>query len=248
MIQNELQGFYAGVFFDKRLDKRACKFLKDMSKKGSSIINQCYSSHAESQGAYRLLNNDKCSIEGLISASYTNCKINSEPSNHLLCIQDTTDINYTSHIKGIGFSDIDLGPGGMDAGAVFFCHPTLVIDAESCQPLGFSSVELWNRSWDKKDKHERGYKNLPIEEKESYRWLKSVTTSELTLGDNKIKTFISDRESDIYQLFLLSDSNKHFLIRSTGLKRTDESQSIRNTVGQWKMDYSFELVIKSNNK
>jgi hypothetical protein len=50
----------------------------------------------------------------------------------------------------------------------------LVIDSEQEICLGFSAIDLWHRDFDKLDKQERKYNNLPIEEKESYRWLKNI--------------------------------------------------------------------------
>lgn len=248
MIQNTLTNFYAGIFPDKRLGKRANSFLTDMTEKGSSIINQCYHVHSERQAAYRLLNNEKCSLASLSQALYSDCERFARSSTHLLCIQDTSEFNYTAHIKGIGYADKDLGPGGCPSNAVFFFHPMLVLDAASEQPLGFSHVELWNRSWDKSNKHERKYNQLPIEEKESLRWLTSVEQTKLNLGTNTLKTFISDRESDIYQLFMLADNQHHLLIRSTGTKRTDEGFSIKKQVKQWTVNHRFDLEIKATAK
>jgi hypothetical protein len=244
MIQNTLTDFYTGIFPDKRIDKRANSFLTDMTEKGSSIINQCYGVHSKRQAAYRLLNNEKCSPESLSKALYLDCERFAKSSVHLLCIQDTTEFNYTGHIKGIGYNDKDLG----HSNAVFFLHPTFVLDAATEQPLGFSQIELWNRSWDKSNKHERNYNQLPIEEKESMRWLTSVEQTKINLGTDTLKTFISDRESDIYQLFALADSHHHLLIRSTGSKRTDEGLSIKNQVKQWSVKHRFELEIKATTK
>ena len=248
MIHNVLAEFYTDIFSDKRLDKRANIFLTDMIEKGSSIINQCYGFHAERQAAYRLLNNEKCSLASLSAALYRDCRNSVVASSHLLCIQDTTEFNYTAHIKGIGYDDEDLGPGGCDSNAVYFCHPTLVLDAASEQPLGFSCVDLWNRSWDKSNKLERKYRQLPIEEKESNRWLTSIEQSKSNLATETIKTFISDRESDIYQLFTLCDSRNLLLIRSTGLKRTDEGMNIKSQVQQWEVKHKFELEVRGTRK
>lgn len=248
MIQNNLGGFYRNIFSDKRLNERADIFLRDMSEGGTSVINQCYGFHSKRQAAYRLLNNKKCTLSGLSNALYRDCAGSIDSSSHLLCIQDTSEFNYTAHIAGIGYDDNDLGPGGCDTDAVFFCHPVLVVDALSELPLGFSSVELWNRSWDKLSRHERAYKRLPIEEKESYRWLTSIESTKKSLGAETMKTFISDRESDIYQLFSLADSNNHLLIRSTGLKRTEEGCNIKNLIKTWESKHIFELEIKGNKK
>lgn len=53
----------------------------------------------------------------------------------------------------------------------------LVVDANKKMPIGFSSIKLWNRTWDKKSKKERKYNILSIKEKESNRWISSVVIS-----------------------------------------------------------------------
>jgi hypothetical protein len=58
---------------------------------------------------------------------------------HYLCIQDTTEINFTSHMGRIGREDRDIGPleGRERATSGFFCHPVLVIDPSIDMPVGF---------------------------------------------------------------------------------------------------------------
>ena len=62
----------------------------------------------------------------------------------------------------------------------FFAHPTMVIDLDTSQSLGFSAMEVWTRDKDKLDKNQRKYKSLPIEQKESYRWISSAEQSKKT--------------------------------------------------------------------
>ena len=82
-------------------------------------------------------------------------------------------------------------------------------------PAGFASVILWNRTWDKKNRHEREYKKLDITEKESYRWIESALKTKESLSEADTITIIGDRESDIYEIFTaVPDSRTHLLIRA----------------------------------
>ena len=56
----------------------------------------------------------------------------------------------------------------------FYIHPTLMVDSESGFLRGLSAIQLWTRELEHQDKYERNYKKLPIEEKESYKWLTSA--------------------------------------------------------------------------
>jgi hypothetical protein len=56
---------------------------------------------------------------------------------------------------------------------------------------------------------------MPIEEKESYRWLENLRQSTALLGEPERCVHIGDRESDIYELFCEAhDLGTHFLVRT----------------------------------
>jgi hypothetical protein len=56
---------------------------------------------------------------------------------------------------------------------------------------------------------------VPIEEKESYRWLENVRQATTLFGDPPRCVHIGDRESDIYELFCTAQQiGTHFLLRT----------------------------------
>ena len=56
---------------------------------------------------------------------------------------------------------------------------------------------------------------IPIEKKESIRWLQNLEQSTSTLGDPARCVHIGDRESDIYELFCTArEAGTHFLVRT----------------------------------
>ncbi len=170
-------------------------------------------------GAYRFYKNDHVPMDVLQEALID--PIAPEVAGkHVLCIQDTTEVNYSAHSGRLKASDSHLGPVGNNRDVGFFLHPSLVVDAESGFALGFAAVHLWNRPWDKLDKHQRHYKSLPIEEKESFRWIEAAERAKASLHSAHQVTLIADREADIYQLFSrLPDARTHLLIRSRGERR-----------------------------
>ncbi len=105
----------------------------------------------------------------------------------------------------------------------------MVLDGESGFPLGLSTVKLWSRAINHADKHQRDYKNLPIEEKESYKWLASAESSQrcFEVGGAKMVTHIGDaygglrlRESDLFEEFAtVPNKNNHLLIRAWQARR-----------------------------
>ena len=84
-------------------------------------------------------------------------------------------------------------------------------------PLGMAAAKFWTR---KKFKGTNALKRkinptrVPIEGKESMRWLENLRQSTELLGDPARCVHICDREGDIWELFSLAEElDTHFLIR-----------------------------------
>jgi hypothetical protein len=96
-------------------------------------------------------------------------------------------------------------------------HSSLAVTTDAL-PLGLAAVKFWNR---KKFKGTAALKKkvnptrIPIEKKESFRWLENLRQSTATLGDPARCVHIGDRESDIYELFCTAQEiGTHFLVRT----------------------------------
>jgi hypothetical protein len=203
---------YEGYFGDRRLSRRADELVNSIGQNETVVVNRLSSDWNEQIAYYRLLENEKVTLEELQSGLVHRCGELSD-GGHKLVIQDTSQFNFQHHSGRIKPGS-GLGVIGDNESLGFFFHPSLVIDAESGYGIGFSDIQIWTRAGDKLDKHERDYKNLPIEEKESYRWVSSVENSREVLSDADRLTVIADRESDIFELFAqLPDDRTDLLIR-----------------------------------
>lgn len=248
MIINDFNGFFADIFCDKRLKRRAEKVMHDMLIFGKVVVNKFCTTLTDKIGAYRMFNNDSYDYKDLLKALYRFCIGNDRQESHLLCVQDTTEINWSHHQGRLQADDKDLGLLTKQYCVGFFCHPMLVIDAHSKIPVGFSSVELWNRKMGQPDKHERQYATLSIQEKESYRWISSAQRSKRLLSKGSILTIIADRESDIYEEFVMvPDARTHLLIRSKSNRRLYGSQKkLYERFEDITSQYNYELDIKGH--
>jgi hypothetical protein len=165
----------------------------------------------------------------------------------LICIQDTSEYMY-SHHRGI-LKDGTLGKI-RDENDGLRVHPMLVLDAHDEFAYGFSSLEIINRAGQTKDKHQREYKKLPIEEKESYRWIQAILNTKRLLHEAKSLTIVADRESDIYQLLSrVPDEKTHVVIR-TSLSRVfqDEHAETLDPVNPEKRVGLIKLAIPVDSK
>jgi hypothetical protein len=196
----------------------------------TSSIRQCFPDRASQKACYRFLNNEKVSESALIEELAKRCgSITS--GRHLLIIQDTTSFNLNNHYhriskgNGIGTIEDNFSLG-------FFLHASMIIDAFSGSMLGFSDVQLWNRVYDDPDRKFKLAK-LPIEEKESYKWIKACEQTKLNCPEAASFTFVEDRDGDIYEQFArITDERTNFVIRicknrmlSNGAKLYEELES-----------------------
>lgn len=231
-----------GKFKDKRLDKRALK-LSALLYAGRSIsIHEISPTEADQKGAYRFLANEKTE-EGIL------IKTVKERSSYLcgekdvLVLQDTSEFNLNNHRNRLQ-RNTGIGLTGNNADLGYFMHSSLVLDATDETVLGFSDIQLWHRQEDKLTKEERDYKSLPIEEKESYKWIKACRESKEHLASAKSITFIEDREGDIYEQFAtIPDERTHLIVRSRGDRKLSGGGKMYDVLSNQPLAGSYTIEI-----
>lgn len=200
---------------DRRLDKRLLTLARDFWAQPQSNIPQACKKRAAMKAAYRFFEHESVTMEKLLHPHYqaTITRIRMTPP-VVLAVQDTTELNYATHPKTEG-----LGPiGGNKNGAVgLLVHDTLAITPEGV-PLGLIDVRCWARDPDEFGKRELRH-DLPIEEKESNKWLVSYEAASNVQRSCPAVMVISvgDRESDVYELFVKArdtHNGAHVLVRA----------------------------------
>jgi Transposase DNA-binding/Transposase DDE domain len=231
---------YIGKFKDKRLDKRANKLSSLLYFSRTSSIHEATLTEAEQKGAYRFLSNEKVEEQALIDA----CKERSGylcAGRDLLVLQDTTEINMDDHRNRLK-PQSGIGVTGNNKDLGFFLHVGLVLDAAGGTALGFSDIQLWHRNKDRKTQDQR---MLPIEQKESYRWIKACRESKEQLAKAATITFIEDREGDIYEQFAaIPDERTHLIIRNRDNRRLADGGKLYDQLAAQPVagSYSIELI------
>jgi len=239
-------GFYRHIQFSRQASgKKGQKLLNSLNQKQSCILNQIHPKQKDKIGGYRFINNDRVTEQLLINSLQMQCKENCR-NQQIICLQDTTEYNFQHHLERLDEGTLGLVGNNIDVG--FFCHPMLCFDAKSSLPLGISFAKLWSRNPARKNKKQREYKKLPIEEKESYRWIDAIETTKHLLSNNI--TFISDRESDIYQLWSrVPDSKTDLIIRCRkDRKLYDQSKTILQSLEDQKILGEYSIDLKANKK
>ena len=191
-------------FYDPRLKRRLFKLVGDFYAQPQAPIPQSCGSYANTIAAYRFFNNQRVTMDKLLRA-HTQASIERIKEHAVvLAVQDTTKLNYTTHHATEG-----LGPVGKGKGGAFglMVHDTMAF-SEQGVPLGLLDVQCWARDRLDIGKSHR-CKELPIEQKESMKWLngyRAINEVQQLCPDTMLVS-VADRESDIYELFQQTVAN-----------------------------------------
>src|SRR5205807_4667355 len=211
------------------------QITRDIAAQPEASVAQACGSGAATKATYRFLDNEKVTPEAIRAPHRDETAKRVREYKTVLAIQDTTSLNYAAHKATSG-----LGPIDGNGSTGIHVHSVLAVSSDGV-PLGLVHQQVWSRDPEKKrSKEER--KKLPIEEKESYRWLQSVdATSKAMDIETRIIT-VADREADIFELFALArPDNMDLLIRAVQDRRVQVGDS---EVGKlWK---SVEAVEPAN--
>jgi Transposase DDE domain/Transposase DNA-binding len=233
---------FSGAFGDKRIEKRAGQVLNKLIVGRNSSLRQISEDESEQRSFYRLFNNESFSEQGIkesiVKRSQKLCT-----DRHVLCIQDTTEFNFSGQ-QGRVQAKSGLGTTTREGALGFMLHCSLVVDVERKHAIGYSYIKAWEREQGAPNRRERGYQQLPIEEKESYKWIAAAKESgELLKQANKI-TIIADRESDIYDLFGIAEKGKiEVLIRSSHDRNISYGTKLRNYLDELPVMYNYDLAV-----
>jgi hypothetical protein len=186
---------------DRRLNQRVRRIAKAFYARPQASIPQACQTRAEAKATYRFLGHPETSMEKVLAPHYeaTLGRISREAV--VLAVQDTTSLNYTAHP-----ATQHLGPIGyrLDRGIGLLLHSTLTFNREGT-PLGLLDVQGWARDAGDFGKKRRRHR-VPIEQKESYKWLRSfrqVADAQKRCPQSTLVS-VGDREADIYELFELA--------------------------------------------
>ena len=237
---------------DLRLVYRGNKILGDLFSKSVHSIRQLSANDASAKGFYRFLQNDRVSEEDIIYNLSSNCKAACS-GKYVVCIQDTTEINLSSHSNRIK-KDSDIGTTNAknEKGLGFLLHPSLVLDAAECIPYGYADIKVWNRPLSFTSKFERKYNALPIEQKESYRWIEVSNNTKAALSDVVTgMVIVQDREGDIYEQFAtVPDEKTDLLIRARTNRVLSDKKKLFSCLEGNKAEGTYTLGVegKKNRK
>jgi hypothetical protein len=206
-VQEELGSANLG---DRRLDARFRIVMDDLSQKPSVSIPTACGGWTETCAAYRFFENERVTASGIFEPHREGTLKRLAEQDVVLLVQDTTELDLTRPVERME----GAGPLNDECRWGFYAHPLLALTPERI-PLGVVHAEIWARdleeflasrrdkAQDPRSKDKRN-KALPIEAKESHRWLEGYQLGCEVAGQfpNTTTVVISDSEADIYECFL----------------------------------------------
>lgn len=208
---------FGGADFGHRAtERRLVEIARRKAQAPAAPYTQsCDGNRSELQAIYRFIDNGR---EQIMPASIlaphrerTLERMNAEK--RTLVIQDSTDLDFSERLQCNGLGVIGTNQTGAVSPGLRM-HSALALNEQGL-PLGVLDVDFYPpKTGGKKPQ------NRPIEEKESYRWLRvfeQLVEQAPRLGSSEV-VCVGDRESDIFELFDLRrrrGGNVHLLVRAS---------------------------------
>jgi transposase-like protein len=221
-----LEGELAGCkFADVRLEKRFRMLVERLAEGIGESIPMACQDWANTKAAYRFLSNPRVSEDDILAGHFQSTRDRFRAVDGLvLVLHDTTEFSFRreqperiGNIGRIGGRRDRTGQAQFYTTCGILMHSSLVVTTEGL-PLGISAIKFWTRKEFKGTnalKKKINPTRVPIEEKESIRWLDNIKQTTTLLADPERCIHIGDRESDIYELFCTAhDAHSHFLVRT----------------------------------
>ena len=236
---------------DKRLNKRLSEILSDLAERPNVSIPAACGGHAETVAAYRFFDNEKVTYSRVLQPHMEATRQRLANEAVALLVQDTTEIDVTRPEQQV------VGAGPMDSlarrGAFMHVMEAFTPDGT---PLGAVWAQVWMRDDEyfakpQKEKRKRRTQ-LPIEEKESFRWLEGLRQARQVAQElPQVQCVcVGDSESDIYHVFAepRGEHAVHWLIRACQervVQRPDDSlQTMRDRVLASPLLFTKEITVR----
>ncbi len=213
---------------DRRHRKRLFTVARDFYAQPGANIPQACQSRAKTKAAYRLFEHKAVNMEAILSSHYhsTMERIAREKIPVVLAVQDTTSFNYDTHADMEGLGPINTHVDGAQG---ILLHDTMAYTPAGTA-MGLVDIQAWARDPKQFGKRATRYQRA-IEQKESYKWLKSFQGAarlQRQLGAATTVVSVGDREADVYELFLLAKSDPahpKLLVRAEQDRRVKDSSA-----------------------
>ena len=208
-----------------RLGKRFAKLLEMISGSVGETIPAACQDWANTKAAYRFLSNERGSEDEILAGHFEATAVRMAiAQGPLLILHDTSEFSYErANPDALGLLNrppVGRTPDGRLKHKTvrgILMHSSLAVTLEGL-PLGLAAIKFWTRQKFKGCdalKRKINPTRVPIEEKESYRWIENVRHATALAEHAWDCVHIGDCESDIYELFCTAQEiDTRFLVHT----------------------------------
>jgi hypothetical protein len=177
---------------DARLNRRLGLMLAAMGERPGQSLPTAFQDWANTKAAYRFLSNDKVSEDRILAGHFRASALRVQATDGpILVLQDTTEFSFTRAApEKIGFTKTSTGRKEKDGRwrqhtlCGLLMHASLAVTPDGL-PLGLTAVKVWSRDRFKGAaalKRKINPTRVPIDQKESIRWLDTLRQSTELIG------------------------------------------------------------------
>lgn len=223
--ESELEAIDLG---DHRLNCRSITIAESLGLSPGKSIPQAFQSRAEIKATYNFFSNDLVSNEKILAPHKKKTIERIQEYPVVLTPSDTSKIDYTDKKAMRGKERLANNRSGL------WLHSTIAVTPDRLN-LGVLEANFWSRSPELVDKQSGNRDKIPIEAKESFRWLQSYRTvceiSRQTPDSQLIH--LTDREGDIVEIYAEYEEQKKlgkhadFICRSQHDRKVEASDEGR---------------------
>jgi len=218
-----LPDYSAATLDDPLLRERLRTITVDLQTHPGCSLPQACRSRAALKGAYRFFDHPDTAVDNIMPAFTRPSARVLAHRREVLSVHDTTSFNF-SHLHaatGLGFLNDSITARGIHL------HSSLLLD-EQCNLVGIGDLQFWVRP-DFRQETADQIRKLPIEEKESYKWLCGMRSVHDLFQDESAKPprviHVMDREGDIHEVFEeVKQLDDHAVIRCAQDRRVEGDQ------------------------
>ncbi|UBF30708.1 hypothetical protein K9N68_38590 (plasmid) [Kovacikia minuta CCNUW1] len=203
-------------FSDFRHGQRLRETVRLLAEQPEASVPQAGGSASKSQSIYRFWTNERVQPTQILASHRGSVVERANAAAVVLAIQDTTDLNFSGlqQTSGLGFINQSQQQG-------IKVHSCFAVSGSGA-PLGLLHQHTWTRAERTGKRGDRRKK--ATREKESQRWLDTLTAAEQGLDESVCIVHVGDREADIYDLFVQPRrSNSQLLIRAAECVNKNET-------------------------
>ncbi len=223
-------------FKDARVGRRFKKLVRQLSQKVGHSIPMACQDWTSTKAAYRFFANRQVNEAAILAGHFQATQQRAGAvDGPILILHDTTEFSYSRQSPAaIGiikttFTGWDKsGRAKQHTVCGILMHSSLAVTTDGL-PLGLTAIKFWTRN---KFKGTNALKRtinptrVPIEKKESIRWLENLKHSTDIVGEPGRCIHIGDRESDIYELFCTAEAaGTKFVLRTCVDRLAGDGQS-----------------------